>query len=116
MDRYGLRMSFLITPQTSEQRIRKIDAASDSFIYMVSSASTTGAKEGFGPEQTAYFERIAAMHLRNPQIVGFGISNAATFRQATKDAKGAIIGSAFIKHLSEHGPGGIPTFIKKIRP
>ncbi|MDX1333272.1 MAG: tryptophan synthase subunit alpha [Robiginitalea sp.] len=116
MDRYGLRMSFLITPQTSEERIRKIDAASDSFIYMVSSASTTGAKEGFGPEQTAYFERIGAMGLRNPQIVGFGISNAATFRQATKNAKGAIIGSAFIKHLTKEGPGGIPSFIKKIRP
>jgi len=116
MDRYGLRMSFLITPQTSEERIRKIDAASDSFIYMVSSASTTGAREGFGPEQTAYFERIGAMGLRNPQIVGFGISNAATFRQATQNAKGAIIGSAFIKYLSEHGPEGIPDFIKKIRP
>ena len=116
MDRYGLRMSFLITPQTSEERIRKIDAASDSFIYMVSSASTTGAREGFGPEQTAYFERIGAMGLRNPQIVGFGISNAATFGQATREAKGAIIGSAFIKHLSEHGPEGIPDFIKMIRP
>ena len=116
MDRYGLRMSFLITPQTSEERIRKIDEASNSFIYMVSSASTTGARDGFGPEQTAYFQRIAAMDLRNPQIVGFGISNAATFRQATKDAKGAIIGSAFIKHLSKHGPEGIPTFIEKIRP
>ena len=112
----GLRMSFLITPQTSEERIRKIDAASDSFIYMVSSASTTGAREGFGPEQVAYFERIASMDLRNPQIVGFGISNAATYRQATKDAKGAIIGSAFIKHLSGHGPEGIPDFVKKICP
>ncbi|MEJ2584687.1 MAG: tryptophan synthase subunit alpha [Robiginitalea sp.] len=116
MDRYGLRMIFLITPQTSEERIRKIDAASDSFIYMVSSASTTGAKEGFGPEQTAYFQRIAAMGLSNPQIVGFGISNASTFRQATKDARGAIIGSALIRHLSQHGPGGIPTLVKSIRP
>lgn len=116
MERHGLRMTFLITPQTSEERIRKIDAASDSFIYMVSSASTTGAREGFGPEQAAYFKRIAAMGLRNPQIVGFGISNAATFGQATRDAKGAIIGSAFIRHLSEHGPAGIPDFIKTIRP
>ena len=116
MERHGLRMTFLITPQTSEERIRKIDAASDSFIYMVSSASTTGAREGFGPEQEAYFERIATMDLKNPQIVGFGISNAATFGQATRDAKGAIIGSAFIKHLSEHGPEGIPDFIKTLRP
>jgi tryptophan synthase alpha chain len=116
MERHGLRMTFLITPQTSEDRIRKIDAASDSFIYMVSSASTTGAREGFGPEQAAYFDRIAAMDLQNPQIVGFGISNATTFGQATREAKGAIIGSAFIKHLSEHGPGGIRDFIKSIRP
>ena len=114
-ERYGLRMSFLITPQTSEARIRKIDAASDSFIYMVSSASTTGARKGFGPEQVAYFERIASMDLKNPQIVGFGISNAETYKQATRAAKGAIIGSAFIDHLSEHGPEGIPAFIKKIR-
>jgi tryptophan synthase alpha chain len=115
MERYGLRMIFLITPQTSELRIRKIDGASNAFIYMVSSASTTGAREGFGPEQLAYFERIASMNLNNPQIVGFGISNAPTFRQATKHAKGAIIGSAFIKHLSEYGPRGIPTFVETIR-
>ncbi|TNF72939.1 MAG: tryptophan synthase subunit alpha [Bacteroidetes bacterium] len=115
MERYGLRMIFLITPQTSEQRIRKIDGASNAFIYMVSSASTTGAREGFGPEQQAYFERIASMNLNNPQIVGFGISNATTFRQATKHAKGAIIGSAFIKHLSEYGPRGIPAFVETIR-
>ena len=114
-ERYGLKMTFLITPQTSEARIRRIDAASDSFIYMVSSASTTGAREGFGPEQQAYFGRIAAMHLQNPQIVGFGISNAATFRQATEKAKGAIIGSAFIRHLDTYGPEGIPEFIEKIR-
>ena len=115
MERYGLRMIFLITPQTSEERIRKIDAASDAFIYMVSSASTTGAQEGFGPEQVAYFERIGSMDLNNPQIVGFGISNASTFGQATKHAKGAIIGSAFIRHLSEYGPEGIPTFVETIR-
>lgn len=115
MERYGLRMIFLITPQTSEERIRKIDAASDAFIYMVSSASTTGAREGFGPEQVAYFERIGSMDLNNPQIVGFGISNASTFGQATKHAKGAIIGSAFIRHLSEYGPEGIPTFVETIR-
>ena len=113
---HGLQMIFLITPQTSEARIRKIDEASDAFIYMVSSASTTGAKEGFGPEQQAYFERIAAMDLKNPQIVGFGISSAHTFKQATTQAKGAIIGSAFIKHLTQYGVEGIPTFVKSIRP
>jgi tryptophan synthase alpha chain len=116
MEAHGLRMIFLITPQTSEERIRKIDAATDAFIYMVSSASTTGAQEGFGPIQQAYFERIAAMGLKNPLIVGFGIGNAHTFNQATTHAKGAIIGSAFIKHLSKSGPEGIPTFVKSIRP
>ncbi len=114
-ERYGLKMTFLITPQTSEARIRQIDAASDSFIYLVSSASTTGAKEGFGPEQQAYFERIASMGLKNPQITGFGISNSHTFRQATEKAKGAIIGSAFIRHLTQYGPEGIPEFIERVR-
>jgi len=80
--KYGLINIFLITPQTSEKRIREIDAASNGFIYMVSSASTTGAKSGFGEVQDAYFERISAMELANPQIVGFGISNAATLPKA----------------------------------
>jgi tryptophan synthase alpha chain len=106
---------FLITPQTSKERIRQIDDASEGFIYMVSSASTTGAKTGFGDEQTSYFQRIAAMKLKNPLIVGFGISNAETFQQATKYTSGAIIGSAFIKHLTEKGVANIPEFIKRIR-
>lgn len=114
--KYGLINVFLITPQTSEIRIRQIDTASDGFIYMVSSASTTGAKQGMGEEQEAYFERIAQMDLKNPQIVGFGISNAKTFQQATKTAKGAIIGSAFIKKLSENGKDGISEFIETIKP
>ena len=114
--KYGLINIFLITPQTSDSRIRQIDRASDGFIYMVSSASTTGAKQGFGEEQDAYFRRIAGMNLKNPQIVGFGISNASTFKQATKTAKGAIIGSAFIKMLSQNGTEGIPDFIKTIKP
>lgn len=113
--KHGLINVFLITPQTSDARIRAIDDASEGFIYMVSSASTTGAKEGFGPEQSAYFERIAAMNLKNPQIVGFGISNAQTFQQATSKAKGAIIGSAFIKHLTQNGVDGIGGFVGQIR-
>ncbi|RYC50255.1 tryptophan synthase subunit alpha [Flagellimonas olearia] len=112
---YGLINVFLITPQTSEKRIRAIDKASDGFIYMVSSASTTGAKSGFGTEQTQYFDRIAAMELSNPQIVGFGISNAETFDQATKNTKGAIIGSAFIKHLTQNGVDHISDFVNQIR-
>jgi tryptophan synthase alpha chain len=112
----GLLNIFLITPQTSEERIRKIDQGSDGFIYMVSSASTTGARDGFGPEQVGYFQRVASMQLRNPQIVGFGISNADTFTQATTHAKGAIIGSAFIKMLGQQGRAGIESFVRSIRP
>ncbi len=113
--KYGLINIFLITPQTSEERIRNIDNASDGFIYMVSSASTTGAREGFGTEQKAYFERVASMGLRNPLIVGFGISNAATFEQATANAKGAIIGSAFIKFQAENPSSSLTGFVKRIR-
>lgn len=113
--KYGLINVFLITPQTSDERIRQIDEASDGFIYMVSSASVTGSKSGFGNTQTEYFERIANMNLKNPQIVGFGIKDAETFQAATKNAKGAIIGSAFIKHLTEHGVDSIPNFTKTIR-
>ncbi len=113
--KYGLINIFLITPQTSEERIREIDAASNGFIYMVSSASVTGSKSGFGNEQENYFERIASLKLKNPQIVGFGIKDSETFQQATKKAKGAIIGSAFIKHLTSEGIAGISNFIKSIR-
>lgn len=113
--KHGLLNVFLITPQTSEERIRAIDDTSEGFIYMVSSASTTGAKQGFGAEQSTYFDRIANMQLKNPQIVGFGISNAETFRQATQKTKGAIIGSAFIKHLTKNGIEGISDFVKQIR-
>ena len=115
-EKYDLKMIFLITPQTSDERIKQIDAASNSFIYMVSSASTTGKTSGFGSVQTDYFERIASLSLKNPQIVGFGINNEETFKAATKTAKGAIIGSAFIKTLTEHGISGIQDFIKKLRP
>ena len=114
-ERHGLVNVFLITPQTSEARIREIDAASSGFIYMVSSASTTGATSSFGHDQSTYFKRIASLQLNNPQIVGFGISNADTFTSATETAKGAIIGSAFIKMLRKDGVAGINRFIKRIR-
>lgn len=114
--KYGLLNIFLITPQTSDERIQQIDAASKGFIYMVSSASVTGSKSGFGTEQSDYFERIGNMGLKNPQIVGFGIKDTETFEQATLSAKGAIIGSAFIKHLTQHGVDEIPSFINTIRP
>lgn len=113
-EKYGLINVFLITPQTSDERIRYIDSISNGFIYMVSSASTTGAKTGFDNEQTKYFERIAQMKLKNSQIVGFGISNRETFAQATQNAQGAIIGSAFIKHLTNNGVESISSFINPI--
>ncbi len=111
----GLKNIFLITPQTSVERIRFIDSVSDGFIYMVSSASVTGSQSGFGNVQEEYFKRIADMNLKNPQVIGFGISNKETFNQATQFAKGAIIGSAFIKNLTENGVESIGEFVKAIR-
>lgn len=114
-EKYDLKNIFLITPQTSDERIRQIDAVSNSFIYMVNTASVTGSQTGFGEEQMAYFERIAQMQLNNPQVIGFGISNAETFQQATTHQQGAIIGSAFIKHLTTYGIHRIQNFISEIR-
>ena len=113
-EKYGLINVFLITPQTSVERINFIDSISNGFIYMVSSASVTGGNSGFGDEQTKYFKRIAEMNLKNPQIIGFGISNNETFTQATTHAKGAIIGSAFIKHLTNNGVNTITNFVSSI--
>lgn len=113
-EKYGLINVFLITPQTSIERINFIDSVSNGFIYMVSSASVTGSSSGFGEEQTSYFKRIANMNLKNPQVIGFGISDNKTFTQATNYAKGAIIGSAFIKHLTKNGINTIDKFVKTI--
>lgn len=113
-EKYGLINVFLITPQTSVERINFIDSISNGFIYMVSSASVTGSQSGFGKEQTDYFKRIADMNLKNPQIIGFGISDNKTFTQATEYAKGAIIGSAFIKHLNTNGTRSIQSFLQSI--
>ncbi|QED36305.1 tryptophan synthase subunit alpha [Antarcticibacterium arcticum] len=115
-EEYGLINIFLITPQTSEDRIRLIDSVSNGFIYMVSSASVTGSTKGFGDETRKYFKRIAAMNLENPQVIGFGISDQETFSQATEYARGAIIGSAFVKHLDQNGTGKTPDFISSVRP
>ena len=113
-EKYGLINVFLITPQTSDERIKFIDEISNGFIYMVSSASVTGSKNSFGNVQNEYFKRIAAMNLKAPQIIGFGISNSETFQQATKFAKGAIIGSAFVNHLSKNGAAKINSFVDSI--
>lgn len=111
-EKYGLKTIFLITPQTSDERILKIDTISTSFIYMVSSSSVTGNQSGFTEIQEQYFERIASMNLKNPQIVGFGISNKTTFQQATKHQKGAIIGSAFINYIKNKPISTISKYIE----
>ncbi|MEA5459634.1 tryptophan synthase subunit alpha [Arcicella sp. LKC2W] len=100
-DKYGILNTFLITPQTADERIRHIDNISDGFIYMVSSASTTGAKSGISTDQEAYFARVNAMNLKNPRLIGFGISDNETFKKAASQAAGAIIGSAFIKLIGQ---------------
>lgn len=112
---YGLLNMFLITPQTPEERIRYIDKVSEGFIYMVSSAATTGAQSSFGDTQTEYFKRIGAMNLNAKLLVGFGISNAETYQAATAHSKGAIIGSAFIKHLEANGADSVASFVTQIR-
>ena len=100
-DRYDLRIIMLITPETSEERIRFIDDNTDGFIYMVSSASITGTQKSFDEQKQAYFRRIDSMHLRNPRMIGFGISNAQTLKAAQDNAAGAIIGSKFVTLLNE---------------
>ena len=115
-EKYNLKHVQLITPQTSKERILEIDRQSqDGFIYMVSSSATTGSQKGFQQEQLDYFERIDSYNLKSPRIVGFGIKDDTTFSQATSKAKGAIIGSAFIKMLAKDGKAGIRKFIDSIR-
>jgi len=114
-DKYNLLNIFLITPQTSEERIRYIDEHSNGFIYMVSSSATTGAKAGIDNVQEDYFKRVKDMMLKNPLVIGFGISDNKSFVKACEYANGAIIGSAFIKELSQ-GTSTIEKFIKTIRP
>lgn len=114
-EKYNLKNVFLITPQTSYKRISQIDAISDSFIYMVSSAAVTGSQSGFGDEQMNYFKRISELNLKNPQIVGFGIKDNETFTQATKYQKGAIIGSAFITYLKTNTIDSLKNFIDLIK-
>ena len=100
-DSYDLKIIMLITPETSEARIRQIDEHTDGFIYMVSSAAITGAQKKFDEQKQAYFQRIQAMQLKNPLMVGFGISNHQTLEAANAHAAGAIIGSKFVQLLEE---------------
>lgn len=100
-ERYDIKVVMLITPETSEERVREIDEHTDGFIYMVSSAATTGAQQGFDARKRSYFRKIEDLKLRNPLMVGFGISNKATFDAACEHASGAIIGSRFVSLLEE---------------
>lgn len=100
-DKYDIKIVMLITPETSDERIRLIDEHTDGFIYMVSSASTTGAQQSFDEKKQDYFRKINGMNLRNPRLIGFGISNKATLDAAQANASGAIIGSKFITLLKE---------------
>jgi tryptophan synthase alpha chain len=100
-DRYDLKVILLITPETSDERIRLIDTHTDGFIYMVSSAATTGVQHQFDEEKRDYFRRIGSMNLRNPLLTGFGISNRDTLAAAFEHSAGAIIGSRFIRLLAE---------------
>ncbi len=115
--KHGIIPVFLITPGTDETRIRKTEALSKGFIYLVSSASTTGTKTGFDQSSIDYFKRIASMNLKVPVLTGFGISNQTTFKQASEYSSGAIVGSAFIKALDEPGSLNqrIQGFMKRIR-
>lgn len=107
---------FLVTPQTSEERIRKIDELSNGFIYLLSSSSTTGKNLTVSNEADAYFARIKAMNLKNPTMIGFGISDQKSFNKAAEYTHGAIVGSAFVKFLdTENALERIPEFIKTIR-
>ncbi|MBR0045304.1 MAG: tryptophan synthase subunit alpha [Bacteroidaceae bacterium] len=105
-DKYDIRIIMLITPETSDERIRFIDEHTDGFIYMVSSAATTGAQKEFGDTKQAYFSRIKGMNLKHPCMIGFGISNKQTLETAQANAAGAIIGSKFVKLYEETQDAG----------
>ena len=113
-ERNGLRFIMLITPETSEERVRLIDANTSGFLYLVSSAATTGAQQDFDAQKQAYFKRVEEMHLRIPRLVGFGISNRKTFDAACAHASGGIIGSRFVSLLKEHG-GDARTAIRRLK-
>lgn len=109
--------TFLISPTTSEDRIKRIDAMTEGFIYAVSASSTTGAKKDFSQDQITYFDKLKALKLKNPILIGFGISDRETFSKAATYGSGAIVGSAFINLLEKSNdlPTDISTFIKSLK-
>ncbi len=112
-DKYDLRIIMLITPETSEERIRFIDDNTDGFIYMVSSAAITGAQKEFNEAKQAYFNKVHAMNLKHPTMIGFGISNKQTLQSAQANANGAIIGSKFVQLLAE-AQGDAPKALEEL--
>ncbi|MFN3840928.1 MAG: tryptophan synthase subunit alpha [Cyclobacteriaceae bacterium] len=102
-ERHSVYVSFLVTPTTSDERIRVLDELSCGFIYAVAASGTTGVRGSFAPEQHTYFQRLKDLKLKNPFLIGFGISNQSTFKEACRYGAGAIIGSAFIKVLEDKG-------------
>lgn len=117
VEQAGLGISFLITPQTSEERIKKVDELSRGFIYMVANSSITGAKGDITEKQLGYFERVNRLQLKKPRLIGFGISSHETFTTACRYANGAIIGSAFIRALAntEEVERATSEFVRSIR-
>ncbi len=111
-EKYDLCPVFLVTPQTSDERIRELDAASRGFLYAVSTASTTGGAGGFGEAQTAYFQRLADLKLKNPVLVGFGISDHAAFETVCSYLNGGVVGSAFIR--AQEAGVSPKEFVKKL--
>lgn len=114
---HNLHIIMLITPETSDERIRLIDNHTSGFIYMVSTASVTGAKSAFGEDNLTYFRRVNAMQLKNPRMIGFGIFNKATFDASCNNASGAIIGSKFVSllHSEETIDGAVWKLIDAIK-
>ena len=113
MEKRSLGISFLITPQTPDARVRKVDELSSDFIYMVSRSSITGGQSAFGAEQVAYFKRIEELNLQSPRLIGFGISDHHAFSMACQYAKGGIVGSAFIRALAQGVD--IECFVQQLR-
>lgn len=116
-DKHSLHNTFLISPTTSEERIRRIDDVSTAFVYAVAASSTTGAKERFTDEQIAYFQRLKALNMKNPVMIGFGIANNSSFSQACEYGAGAVVGSAFINVLRESKDieQDIPRFVNSLK-
>ncbi|HEY8404986.1 MAG TPA: tryptophan synthase subunit alpha [Flavobacteriales bacterium] len=114
-DDYGIYPILLITPQTSDARVRRIDALSKGFVYLVASSGTTGRKHEASEATMMYFNRIKQLGLKNPVVAGFGIHDRASFTYACEHADGAIIGSAFVNFLKDNSIEEIPSFIQSIR-